>query len=63
MDQPAPLLTAVIVTFRNGATLPAALAALRRAAPPDAQLVVVENGSDASVTATVEAAGRAPPSS
>jgi GT2 family glycosyltransferase len=56
MDQPAPSLTVVIVTFRNGATLPAALAALRRAASPDAELVVVENGGDASITETVRAA-------
>jgi GT2 family glycosyltransferase len=56
MDQPRPALTAVIVTFRNGMTLPAALAALRQAAPADTELVVVENGGDASVAATVEAA-------
>ena len=55
MDQPGPSLTVVIVTFRNGATLPPALASLRRAAPPDAELVVIENGGDASISATVEA--------
>jgi len=55
MDLPEPSLTVIVVTFRNAATLPAALTALHRAAPPDAELVVVENGGDASVAATVEA--------
>jgi len=56
MDQPGPSLSTVIVTFRSSSTLPAALAALRRAAPADAELLVIENGGDPSVTATVQAA-------
>jgi GT2 family glycosyltransferase len=43
----------VMVTFRSGATLPGALAALRQAAPPGTELVIVENGGDAGVEALV----------
>jgi N-acetylglucosaminyl-diphospho-decaprenol L-rhamnosyltransferase len=41
-----PSLTAIVVTFRSSATLPAVLDALRREAPADAELIVVENAGD-----------------
>jgi N-acetylglucosaminyl-diphospho-decaprenol L-rhamnosyltransferase len=41
-----PSLTAIVVTFRSSATLPTALQALRREAPEDAELIVVENAGD-----------------
>lgn len=43
-----PPLSVVIVTFRSGSTLLAALSALRAAAPLGTELIVVENGGDAS---------------
>ena len=55
MDQPGPPLSTVVVTFRSSTTLPAALASLRRAAPADAELIMIENGGDPHVTATVQA--------
>jgi len=55
MEQSRPPLSVVIVTFRNAATLPGALAALKRAAPPGTELLIVENGGDTSVEAVVRA--------
>jgi GT2 family glycosyltransferase len=46
-------LSVVIVTFRNARTLPGALSALKREAPPNTELVIVENGGDATVEAQV----------
>ena len=55
MKQPTPPLSVVIVTFRNAATLPGALAALKREAPVGTELLVVENGGDPAVEAVVRA--------
>ncbi len=49
-----PPLSVVIVTFRNGATLPGALMALQQAAPPGTELLVVENGGDRGVEAVAQ---------
>jgi N-acetylglucosaminyl-diphospho-decaprenol L-rhamnosyltransferase len=46
-------LSVVMVTFRNAATLPGALAALKQEAPPGTELLIVENGGDATVEAVV----------
>jgi GT2 family glycosyltransferase len=50
-----PSLTAIVVTFRSGPTLPSALEALRREAPADAELIVVENGGDPKTASLVVA--------
>jgi N-acetylglucosaminyl-diphospho-decaprenol L-rhamnosyltransferase len=55
MQQPRPPLSVVIVTFRSAATLPGALNALKREAPPGTELLVVENGGDASIEAVARA--------
>src|SRR5688572_24898091 len=52
---PRPALSVVVVTFRNAATLPGALAALQREAPSGTELLVVENGGDQTVEAVVRA--------
>jgi GT2 family glycosyltransferase len=53
MQQSAPPLSVVIVTFRSAATLPGALGALQREAPPGTELLLVENGGDATVEGVV----------
>ena len=50
-----PPLSVVMVTFRSAATLPGALAALKRQAPPGTELAIVENGGDTTVTEQVQA--------
>ena len=55
MNQSGPPLSVVVVTFRNAATLPGALAALRRETPPGTELLVVENGGDPTVEPVVRA--------
>lgn len=55
MEHSRPPLSVVIVTFRNAATLPGVLAALEREAPPGTELLVVENGGDATVETVVRA--------
>jgi GT2 family glycosyltransferase len=52
---PRPGLSAVVVTFRSAATLPGVLAALGREAPPGTELLIVENGGDASIELVVRA--------
>lgn len=53
MEHSGPPLSVVVVTYRNAATLPSVLAALQREAPPGTELLVVENGGDATVEAVV----------
>ncbi|MGF7473820.1 glycosyltransferase, partial [Salmonella enterica subsp. enterica serovar Minnesota] len=48
-------LSVVVVTFRSAATLPGVLAALGREAPPGTELLIVENGGDASIELVVRA--------
>ena len=55
MVQSGPPLSVVVVTFRNAATLPGALAALKREAPPGTELLIVENGGDVTVAADARA--------
>jgi GT2 family glycosyltransferase len=55
MEHSAPPLSVVIVTFRNAATLPGALAALKAEVPSGTELLVVENGGDESVNVLVQA--------
>jgi N-acetylglucosaminyl-diphospho-decaprenol L-rhamnosyltransferase len=55
MQQSAPPLSVVIVTFRSAATLPGALVALKREAPPGTELLLVENGGDSTVEGAVRA--------
>ena len=49
----APPLSVVIVTFRNAATLPGALTALKQEAPAGTELLIVENGGDRTVETAV----------
>ena len=56
MEHSGPPLSVVVVTYRNAATLPGVLAALKRDAPPGTELVIVENGGDAAIEAVVRAA-------
>ena len=55
MEHSGPPLSVVVVTYRNAATLPGVLAALKRDAPPGTELVIVENGGDAAIEAVVRA--------
>src|SRR5215212_8766192 len=55
MEHSAPPLSVVIVTFRNAATLPGALAALKSEVSPETELLIVENGGDQSVESLVRA--------
>jgi N-acetylglucosaminyl-diphospho-decaprenol L-rhamnosyltransferase len=50
-----PPISVVVVTFRNAATLPGALAALKQDAPPGTELLIVENGGDSAVELVVRA--------
>src|SRR5262245_21061783 len=54
MGHSAPPLSVVIVTFRNAATLPGALDALRRETPAETELLIVENGGDLTVKEVVQ---------
>jgi N-acetylglucosaminyl-diphospho-decaprenol L-rhamnosyltransferase len=55
MELSRPPLSVVVVTFRSVATLPGVLTALRQAAPAGTELLIVENGGDASVEAVARA--------
>jgi GT2 family glycosyltransferase len=55
MQQSGPPLSVVIVAFRSAATLPGTLGALKREAPPGTELLIVENGGDATVEGAVRA--------
>jgi GT2 family glycosyltransferase len=55
MELSRPPLSVVVVTFRNVATLPGVLAALKQAAPSGTELLIVENGGDASVETVARA--------
>jgi N-acetylglucosaminyl-diphospho-decaprenol L-rhamnosyltransferase len=55
MELSRPLLSVVVVTFRSVATLPGVLAALKAAAPAGTELLIVENGGDASVETVARA--------
>ena len=55
MEQSGPPLSVVVVTYRNAATLPGVLAALKREAPPGTELLIVENGGDPTIESVVRA--------